>query len=176
MKLVMMALLAITFIGCSSSEGFKRNKAPSGTGEKISGKINIQSYSDYRDAEVIMPNIRKECSQVNTNIAKSAKLNGKTRNINIVPVKKVNIKAKGNNVRVEILNAVSTGNAFVGHNKHMIVKAYLYKNGKLVDDIRVKRTSGGGMFAGFKGSCAVLNRISKKIGEDIAVWLKKYNK
>jgi hypothetical protein len=53
----------------------------------------------------------------------------------------------------------------------MTVKGQLYENGKEADSFRAKRFSTGGMFAGFKGTCSIIGRCTKAIGEDIARWL-----
>jgi hypothetical protein len=99
----------------------------------------------------------------------------KKRVLKIKLLNKVNKDDKGNNVVVEILNAVSKGNAFIGHQEFILIRASLYKNGKLVDDIKIQRDSSGGLYAGFKGSCSVLGRCAKALGEDLSIWLAKYS-
>ena len=71
-----------------------------------------------------------------------------------------------------ITNAVSEGNAFLGHRKLTQVKGVLYKNGTKFASFRGQRHSGGGFFAGYKGSCSVLGRTAKVLGKDISQWLK----
>jgi len=71
-----------------------------------------------------------------------------------------------------ITNAVSEGNAFLGHRKLTQVKGILYKNGTRFASFRAQRHSGGGFFAGYKSSCSVLGRTAEVLGKDIAQWLK----
>jgi hypothetical protein len=62
------------------------------------------------------------------------------------------------------------GGAFSGA-KWMAVNGTLYDRGKAIGNFRAKRFSTGGAFGGFKGTCAIIGRCSKAIGEDIARWL-----
>lgn len=74
---------------------------------------------------------------------------------------------------VEITDAISRGNAFIGHRKATSVRGTLYQDGQKVASFVGERDSMGGAFAGFKGSCSVLGRTVKALGSDIAEWLAK---
>lgn len=62
------------------------------------------------------------------------------------------------------------GGAFSGP-KWMSVKGELYDRGKQIGSFRAKRFTGGGAFAAFKGTCSIIGRCSKALGQDIATWL-----
>ena len=62
------------------------------------------------------------------------------------------------------------GGAFSGA-KWMNVNGTLYDRGKQIGSFRAKRYSTGGAFGGFKGTCAIVGRCAKAIGQDIAGWL-----
>jgi hypothetical protein len=47
----------------------------------------------------------------------------------------------------------------------------LTKNGKKLGDFKARRYSGGGMFGGYKGTCAILGRCVRTLGSDVAKWL-----
>lgn len=79
--------------------------------------------------------------------------------------------ASGRVLKVEIVDAISMGNAFMGHQKSTRVRGALYQDGEKVASFRARRNSMGGAFAGFKGSCSVLGRTIKVIGRDIGQWL-----
>lgn len=79
---------------------------------------------------------------------------------------------RGRVLRVEIVDAVSAGNAFIGHQKFTKIKGTLLQDGVKVASFKARRNSMGGAFAGFKGSCAVLDRTVNVLGEDIGEWLK----
>lgn len=73
---------------------------------------------------------------------------------------------------VRIVDAVSSGNAFIGHRKYARAEGTLYKNGKKVASFAASRVSGGGFWGGFKGSCSVLDRVVRVMARDISLWLK----
>lgn len=75
-------------------------------------------------------------------------------------------------LEIEIVNAVAAGNAWIGHNKQVTLKGRLLEGETVIGNFAAVRSSGGGAFAGFKGSCAVLHRCAKTLGQDIAKWLK----
>jgi hypothetical protein len=78
---------------------------------------------------------------------------------------------KGRTLQVEIVNVVSGGNAFIGHMKQVQVRGRLFENGKEIGNFSGRRSSGGGAFANFKGSCSVLGRCMETLAKDITLWL-----
>lgn len=81
--------------------------------------------------------------------------------------------ASGRVLQLEITDAVSMGNAWLGHQKYTKVRGTLYENGAKVASFKARRSSMGGAFAGYKGSCSVLGRTVKTLAQDIAGWLKE---
>jgi hypothetical protein len=79
---------------------------------------------------------------------------------------------KGRVLVVQISNAVAGGNAFIGHRKQVNVSGRLLQDGKEVATFAGMRSSMGGAFAGFKGSCAVLGRCLETLSKDISTWMK----
>lgn len=77
----------------------------------------------------------------------------------------------GRRLEVEIVNAIAAGNAWIGHNKQVTLKGRLLEGDTVIGNFSAVRSSGGGAFAGFKGSCSVLHRCAKTLGQDIAKWL-----
>lgn len=78
---------------------------------------------------------------------------------------------RGRFLAVELRDAVSSGNAFVGHRKSASVRGKLYEDGELIGSFRGRRDSMGGAFGGYKGSCSVLGRTVKALGKDIVDWM-----
>lgn len=62
------------------------------------------------------------------------------------------------------------GGAFSGP-KWMSVKGELYDRGKQIGSFRAKRFTTGGAFGAFKGTCSIIGRCTKALGQDIASWL-----
>lgn len=77
---------------------------------------------------------------------------------------------------LETTNAISSGNAFLGHRKQVAVRGKLFENGAEIGNFLAIRNSMGGFGAGFKGSCTVLHRCQRAIAEDILEWLKSPTK
>lgn len=79
--------------------------------------------------------------------------------------------ASGRVLKVEIVDAVSMGNAWLGHQKYTKVRGSLWQDGNKLASFKGRRNSMGGAFAGYKGSCSVLDRTIEALGEDIGGWL-----
>ena len=129
-------------------------------------RIRIQSVIPYAKDNHIAKKIKSECS-LNTNFANYLVSSAG----NIKTADKLNKSASGQVLVMEIVDATSSGNAFIGHRKSATVRGTLYKQGKLVAGFTARRISGGGFLGGFKGSCSVLNRVMKAIASDISKWL-----
>ena len=79
--------------------------------------------------------------------------------------------ASGRVLELQIVDAVSMGNAWLGHQKFTKVHGTLFQDGNRIAGFKARRNSMGGAFAGFKGSCSVLGRTVEIIGKDIGGWL-----
>jgi hypothetical protein len=77
----------------------------------------------------------------------------------------------GRVLELEISEVHAPGGGSFSGPKWMSVKGELYDKGKQIGSFRAKRYSTGGAFGGFKGTCAIIGRCTKTIGEDIASWL-----
>lgn len=126
---------------------------------------------DYASGAKIQNNIKQECTELGAKISSFAVEFGKKSGVEIVLSDTVDTSAQGQVLEVYITDAVSRGNAWTGHRKYVSVSGSLFENGVKVASFTGGRFSGGGAFAGYKGSCSVLGRCSKAIGKDIANWL-----
>jgi hypothetical protein len=124
----------------------------------------------YAAGNDIAGKIKRECKineQLSDFIAEYAGQHGVTVSF----ADSVSPQTPGRVLDVQITDAVSEGNAWIGHHKSTTIHGKLYQDGKLVGSFRDRRNSMGGMFAGYKGSCSVLGRTVKAAGEDIGAWL-----
>ena len=80
-------------------------------------------------------------------------------------------RLRGRVLELEITEVHAPGGGAFSGPKWMTVKGDLYDRGKAIGSFRAKRLSTGGAFGGFKGTCAIIGRCSKAIGQDIAGWL-----
>lgn len=134
--------------------------------------IKVPQSVPYAQDNDVAGNIKKECP-LGTQLAGFIVEYSKQRGIATEAVAATDDKTPGRVLVVEIRNAESQGNAFIGHRKTTSVRGALYQDGAKVGSFRGRRDSMGGAFAGFKGSCSVLGRTVKALGGDIAEWLAK---
>ncbi len=168
MKAALTALLVLLVISaCGGSQGRK------GTPVVLPpGPITIQNMVPYAPGNTIADNIKQEC-ELNRQLADFIKEAASEQGLELRGVDVLDTNGRGNVLKIEITRSISSGNAFIGHRKSTSVKGELYENGKLLASFTGARNSGGGVFAGFKGSCSVLGRTVKVLGEDIAKWLQQ---
>ena len=77
----------------------------------------------------------------------------------------------GRVLEMEISEVHSPGGGAFSGPKWMTVKGVLFDRGKQIGSFQAKRSSGGGAFAAYKGTCAIIGRCAKTLGQDIATWL-----
>lgn len=142
---------------------------------KKGGELNLKNKTIYIRPSIVYTErsrvstaIKQECTipqALSENIVKKALDQG----INIEV--KNNIQANDIELKIEILDAVSAGNAAIGHNKFMIIEGSLVKGKTKYSSFKAARLSGGGYFGAYRSSCSVLGRITKALGQDTAAWL-----
>ena len=76
----------------------------------------------------------------------------------------------GEALRVTILDVMGVGGGAWSGPKSISLRVELMKDGKVERSTRLTRTTGGGAFGGFKGTCAMLERDSATLGKDVARW------
>ena len=76
----------------------------------------------------------------------------------------------GEALRVTILDVMGVGGGAWSGPKSISLRVELMKDGKVERSTRLTRTTGGGAFGGFKGTCAILERDSATLGKDVARW------
>ena len=130
--------------------------------------ISVASSIPWAENNRIAKNIKTECT-LPTQLSEFIQSFAKSRKITVNRVDE--LPSSGKVLEVEIVDSVSSGNAFTGHRKLTQVSGTLKEDGKAVASFEALRVSGGGAFGGYKGSCSVLGRTVKAIGKDIALWL-----
>jgi chorismate synthase len=135
--------------------------------------IQIPRSVPYASETPVADNVRNECSDLGTRITTSLQQYAAKYGVATVVVDKIDPKAPGAVFQIEIVNIFSAGNAFIGHRKSMAARGELFVNGVSKGHVDFTRNSSGGFGGGFKGSCSVLARCSKTLGNDFAKWLKE---
>jgi hypothetical protein len=133
-------------------------------------EVRLQSPVPYAEDNFIAANIKAECP-LGQQLADFVREFSARSGVVVVLGDAVSSSMEGRVLKLEILDAQSTGNAWTGHLKSTSVRGALYENGVKGAAFSARRLSRGGFGAGFKGSCSVLGRTIKAIGSDIATWL-----
>lgn len=76
--------------------------------------------------------------------------------------------AEGKVLYLEITNVYAPGGGIYSGSKSVIVAGELQENGEVIGSMTLRRHSVLGMMP---GTCSIMKRIAKKMGEDIAIWL-----
>jgi hypothetical protein len=78
---------------------------------------------------------------------------------------------RGEVVRVSIVDVMGVGGGGWTGPKAISLKVDLLKDGKVERSTHLTRTTTGGAFGGFKGTCSMLERDSSVLGKDVAKWV-----
>ena len=118
---------------------------------------------EFAETSEVSEEIEAECS-LPTELAFSIAANAtNTKKVmTVVITKDPSDSTEGRVLRMEI--------AHVGV-KSVTVEGELTEDGEVIGTFIGSRYSGGGMFAGYKGTCSILGRCIKTLGSDIAKWL-----
>ena len=136
----------------------------------IAAEIHVLDPVPYSESAYIADNIKAECrigAQLASALGKDAPRHGNSIVFAGGPLD----TGSGRVLQLELVEAQSAGNAFSGHFKSATARGVLFQDGQKVAAVTARRTSRGGAFAGFKGSCDVLERTVNAIGRDLAQWL-----
>jgi len=174
---VLLPLIAVFVLGaCGASNPVNSGGESSAAAEPVvmpakpTKKVTIAELIPYQKGAPIAKNILAECT-LNEQLSKYIQSYSAQQNVAINRVAGTTAKNRGNVLLVEINDAVSSGNAFIGHRKYVKISGTLYNNSRKVASFTGTRFSGGGFWGGFKGSCAVLERTVNTLGKDVAQWL-----
>ncbi|WP_155944730.1 hypothetical protein [Pseudoxanthomonas sp. Root630] len=151
-------LMGVVLLGTSSMAPFAH-----------AADFTAQRSVPFAEDSIVAGNIKRECeiaTQLPAALVRFAAEGGHRVELQDTPD-----TASGQVVKMEIHDAQSAGNAWMGHHKSVTVKGSLYRDGQQVAKFVARRNSRGGFGAGFKGSCAVLERTVNAIGKDVAGWL-----
>ena len=162
-SLSVISLISILFISGCGSNGTQVNTPVVNKDYKT---IFISSSADFKEGSNIDSRIKAECN-LNSQIIDYLKIYGAKNNLNFVVTDNKN--SKENTLNLTIDNAVSSGNAFIGHRKFVSISGKLKNQGKTYS-FKAARKSGGGFLGGYKSSCAVLGGTVKRLARDTAEW------
>ena len=133
--------------------------------------IYLSREAAYSDIRKVDKAVLSECRlpQLGAEAIENA---ARESGISIVRDQEAAKRMQGRTLQVEIVDVTNWGNPFIGHRKQVVIKGRMLDGGKEIGDFYGKRSSMGGMFAGFKGSCTVLERCLEALARDMTPWLK----
>ena len=149
----------------SSTETTSTAKKYSGTGTLVIKPIKFSKTAHVRDA------VKNECN-LDGKLTQFIEKNASTQYAQILTDSKVMPKS-AQVLTVEIEEVQGGGGGAWSGGKMVLVNGTLTQRGKVLGSFKGRRYSGGGMFAAYKGTCAIFGRCVKVLGKDIAVWLKQ---
>jgi len=165
-KTILLLLSSFLLVFSTTGCGSKTVKVKPKVIYKSVTKVYIDTNIPLDDS--IAQNIQAECA-LDTRLLNSIKVASKLYHIEVVLDKKAS--ATENSLKLKLIDAVSAGNAFSGHKKFVVASGELFEGKKKIASFKVARKSGGGMFGGYKSSCAVLGGCTVTMAKDIAKWL-----
>ncbi|MCX7096950.1 MAG: hypothetical protein NTV43_03475 [Methylococcales bacterium] len=161
---LVLLVLMVALGGCAS-QGSKPDKsvAFTGTGTLIIKPITFQKDAVVRDA------VKQECdldSKLSGFIKQSA-----AKQYATILTDSNSEAADAQVLALEFEDVQGSGGGAWSGAKSVTVKGSLSQKGKVLGNFKARRYSGGGMFAGYKGTCGILGRCVKTLGRDVAEWL-----
>ena len=79
--------------------------------------------------------------------------------------------APGQSVKVSIVDVMGVGGGGWTGPKAISIRVDLLQGDKVLRSTHLTRTTTGGAFGGFKGTCSMLERDSAVLGKDVAKWV-----
>lgn len=74
-------------------------------------------------------------------------------------------------LQIEIVNVIGQGGGMYTGPKQLTVQGTLTENGQVVGTFKGRRTTTGGAFGGYKGTCSLMERNAKAVARDISEWI-----
>ncbi len=130
--------------------------------------VHMSSYIPFKKGLFVRDAVRKECD-LGGKLA--THINNYARQYHVNMMKGGKAKTSARVLKVEIINVHGSGGGAWSGAKSVAIEGKLLENGKVIGTFRGQRSSGGGAFGGFKGTCSILGRTVKALGSDVGLWL-----
>jgi hypothetical protein len=174
-KLTLFGLILLTFALVLGACSKKRGADPAAETEMspedypaqqvtLKTPIEFASRGEVRDAVLDECRLQEKLQQFITEFSA-------TRNITIEPSNGPVDGASGKVLVVEITDVYAPGGGAYSGGKAVTIEGELTENGASLGSLRARRISGGGAFAVFKGTCDILGRDVRTLGDDVSQFL-----
>lgn len=134
------------------------------------GSITVSKQAPYAQKLSVPDAVRAECN-LPARVSEFVKESANKSHDKVVLADAVSAKTAGQALALKITGMSGAGGGAWSGPKHVTVEGTLWENGKVKGTFTATRYSGGGAFGGYKGTCAILGRCVKEIGNDVGKWL-----
>lgn len=154
-----------TTVGCLLLAASAMLLAPVGPASAANGKVRVLQTIPFAKSAQVPEKVKDECKLQEKVPMFLAQFSDQ------VELVQGSLGKSGRTLELEINEVHAPGGGAFSGPKWMAVTGVLRDNGRRVAGFTAHRASGGGMFAGYKGTCAIVGRCAKTLGKDIAGWL-----
>lgn len=164
-RIALVSLFGGLLIGCGASNPVKQELSA----KAMANPVLVERVTPYRKGVVVPNAVRTEC-KIQSQLPDFIEAYASERGIAVVKKPKA-VAKKGRVLQLDIINLVGTAGGAWSGAKSVTVEGKLFENGKMKGSFTATRFSGGGFMGGYKGTCSILGRCVKALGQDIANWL-----
>ncbi|UCE90130.1 MAG: hypothetical protein JSW10_04750 [Pseudomonadota bacterium] len=132
--------------------------------------IVTEDIARYSSDATIPPAVREEC-ELQSQLPIFVQKYSKKQKIDVTLQPDTLPKGTGRELKLQITGAVGGGGGAWSGPKMVRVAGALFEDGNKVAGFTGVRSSGGGAFGGYKGTCSIMGRCVKALGKDISRWL-----
>lgn len=129
--------------------------------------VTVSQSIPFAEDSGVSDAVRDEC-KIETRLPAYLKKAAK-KNVDIVLSKDPLDAVEDKTLVLTITNVYGLGGGIYSGSKSAIVSGELIENGEVIASMSARRHSVMGMMP---GTCSIFKRISKKLGQDIAAWLR----
>lgn len=176
-KLSLFALLSLVLAlgACAKNRGADPEAEPEAeaemsTADYPSQQVTLKTPIEFADRAEVRDAVLDEC-RLPDKLQKFITEFSAARNITIEPSNGPVDDASGKVLEVRITDMYAPGGGAFSGGKAVTIEADLTRNGESLGSLRARRISSGGAFAVFKGTCDILGRDVRTLGEDISKFL-----
>lgn len=131
-------------------------------------KLHVQTPAGLDKDVAINEKVKAECA-VEDRVAYFVREHAKD-SFEVVATKTLPASG-GKTLSLTILQVQGVGGGAWSGAKAITLQGSLKDGGKEIGSFTARRSSGGGAFGGYKGTCSILERCAKALGKDISQWL-----
>lgn len=134
--------------------------------------LNIQKSVPFKSGLAVPPAVKAEC-ELPGKLTEFTRRYSEKHYTTVKVLDNPSNKGPGHTLIMEISGVDSqAGGRFTGR-KGVSIEGALWENGKIIGSFQATRYSGGGGGLVWKGTCSILGRDVKALGNDVAEWLKQ---